>query len=145
MSNTVTVTCNIGNTDFSAELGLEIWLNDLKIFDQEWIKEPTKFSYGFSDDDGEHALKFIMKNKNRRHTQCDAEGNIIKDARLVISDVRFDDIDLGQITTELSCYEHDFNGTGNKTQDKFYGEMGCNGTVTLLFTTPIYLWLLENM
>lgn len=145
MSNNVNVACNISNTDFSAELGLEIWLNDLKIFDQEWIKEPIKFSYDFSDDEGTHTLKFIMKNKTRLHTQCDAEGNIIKDSRLIISDVRFDDIDLGQMITNLSCYEHDFNGTGNKTQDKFYGEMGCNGTITLPFTTPVYIWLLENM
>jgi len=46
---------------------------------------------------------------------------------------------------KLAQYQHDFNGTGNPTIDKFYGEMGCNGTVSLKFTTPIYLWLLENM
>jgi len=47
--------------------------------------------------------------------------------------------------TELATYTHDFNGTKELTQEKFYGVMGCNGTVSLKFATPIYLWLLENM
>jgi hypothetical protein len=42
-------------------------------------------------------------------------------------------------------YEHDYNGTGTLTQEKFYGQMGCNGTVSLAFCTPIYMWLLEHM
>jgi len=44
-----------------------------------------------------------------------------------------------------ATYTHNFNGTQAETTDKFYGEMGCNGTVSLRFTTPIYLWLLETM
>jgi hypothetical protein len=145
MSPIVNFSCDVTNTDFSAGLGLEIWLDDSKIFDQDWIKESTKFSYDFSDDDVSHTIKFTMKNKTRRHTQCDATGAIVKDARLIISNIAFDEIELGQIVPNLSVYEHDFNGTGNKTQDKFYSEMGCNGTVTLPFATPVYLWLLENM
>ena len=42
-------------------------------------------------------------------------------------------------------YRHDYNGTTDPFDDEFYGEMGCNGTVSLKFTTPIYLWLLENL
>ena len=46
---------------------------------------------------------------------------------------------------EQAVYTHDFNGTQPEIEDTFFGEMGCNGTVSLRFTTPIYLWLLENM
>jgi hypothetical protein len=64
---------------------------------------------------------------------------------VTVSDIRFDGIDCQYLTTNLAEYQHDFNGTGDPTIDKFYGEMGCNGTVSLKFTTPIYLWLLENL
>ena len=56
-----------------------------------------------------------------------------------------DEIDIGLIVTNKSEYVHDFNGTSEVVTDKFYSNMGCNGTVTLEFTTPFYLWLLENM
>jgi hypothetical protein len=45
----------------------------------------------------------------------------------------------------VAKYQHDFNGTGKLTTQNFYGELGCNGTVSLKFSTPIYIWLLENM
>jgi hypothetical protein len=48
-------------------------------------------------------------------------------------------------TIDQLVYEHNANGTGPLVQDKFYGEMGCNGTVTLEFSSPTYLWLLEQM
>ena len=59
--------------------------------------------------------------------------------------VEFDDIEIDQIVSELAEYHHNFNGTQPAIVDQFYGEMGCNGTLRLEFTTPIYLWLLENM
>jgi hypothetical protein len=145
MNSSVNFGCCISSTDFSAQLGLEIWLDDLKIFDQEWIKESIKLNHDFSDDDGQHVLKFVMKNKTRSHTKCNKDGTIIQDANLIISQIEFDEIDIGQIVTNLSVYEHNFNGTGAPTQDKFYEQMGCNGTVSLPFETPVYLWLLENM
>jgi hypothetical protein len=69
----------------------------------------------------------------------------VSDATLAISNLAFDEIKLGHMVTKLATYDHDFNGTKAPVQDRFYGEMGCNGTVSLGFTTPIYLWLLENM
>ena len=75
----------------------------------------------------------------------DEAGNIISDAKLTVTNVAFDDIQLGHMLTEKATYAHDFNGTGVMGQHKFYGEMGCNGTVSLKFSTPIYLWLLEHM
>jgi hypothetical protein len=96
------------------------------------------------DADAEHELRFVLKNKTAEHTKIDQDGNIVKDSWLTVSDLSFDEIQLGHIGTELAVYTHDFNGTGNQTQEKFYGTLGCNGSVSLKFTTPIYLWLLEN-
>jgi hypothetical protein len=98
-----------------------------------------------SDNDAEHLLKFVLKNKTAAHTQIDSDNNIVKDARLTVTNVQFDEIPLGQTFINLATYTHTFNGTGVPTEQKFYGEMGCNGTVGLKFSTPIYMWLLEHM
>jgi len=142
---TVRFNCAIGSTDFTIPLGLEIWLDDHKFFDQDHIDQIHKVEHEISDDDGDHELRFVLKHKHSDHTQVDAEGNIIRDARIIVSDIEFDGIDCQYLTTTLAQYQHDFNGTRESITDPFYGEIGCNGTVTLKFTTPIYIWLLENM
>jgi hypothetical protein len=86
-----------------------------------------------------------MKHKTSDHTELDDAGNIIRDAMLSISDIKFDEIALGQVLLNKAVYTHDFNGSQPPVDDKFFGDLGCNGTVSLKFTTPAYLWLLENM
>ena len=143
--DSINFNCVVGNTNPKVPLGLEIWLDDHKFFDQDHVDQIHNVEHEISDDDGDHELRFVLKNKQSDHTQVDAAGNILGDATVTVSDIRFDGIDCDYLTTTLAQYQHDFNGTGNPTIDKFYGEMGCNGTVSLKFTTPIYLWLLENM
>lgn len=139
------ISCSIANSDPVTSLGLEIWLGNQKILNQEHVQESLVFEHEFSDDKAEHELRFVMKNKTPDHTKIDSVGNIEKDACLVINDVTFNEIPLGQILIEQAVYVHDFNGSGDQIKDQFFGIMGCNGTVSLKFSTPIYLWLLENM
>jgi hypothetical protein len=143
--NQTTISCKIENSDPACSMGVEIWLDDLQIFNQEHVTEPIEFSHGLDDDTADHILSFLLKNKPADYTQVDADGNITKDARLKISDIEFDGIALDYMITQQATYTHDFNGTGAETQEKFYGEIGCNGTVSLGFSTPVYLWLLEHM
>ena len=145
MTDQVQLACRIGNTDPTAKIGLEIWLDDTEIYHSEHVVEPVDFLYGFADTDGDHVLRFVMKNKTAEHTQINDDGEIVKDSCICIDHLSFDEIEPGQIFIDQAVYEHDFNGTGDPVKDKFYGTMGCNGTVSLAFTTPIYLWLLENM
>lgn len=145
MPNTAIISCDISTTDSEACLGLEIWLNDQVVRDIDHVRQAEKFSYEISDADHEHALKFVLKNKTSQHTQIDEQNRIVKDACVTVKNLEFDGIPLGQVFFDLAQYEHDFNGTGGFTQQKFYGEMGCNGTVTFRFSTPIYMWLLEHM
>ena len=142
---TVKFNCVVSSTDFAVPLGLEIWLDQHKFFDQDHIDQPCQVEHEISDDDGDHELRFVLKNKQSDHTKVDADGNIVSDARVTVRDIEFDDINCQYLTTTLSQYQHDFNGTGEPTTESFYGELGCNGTASLKFTTPIYLWLLENM
>jgi hypothetical protein len=143
--DTIRFNCVISNSNITVPVGMEIWLDNHKLFDQDHVDHACPVEYQMSDDDGDHELRFVLKNKQSDHTQVDAEGNIVSDATVMVSDIQFDDIDYRYLTVKLARYYHDFNGTGKPTIDRFYGEMGCNGTVSLKFTTPIYLWLLENM
>ena len=145
MSNIANISCSIGVSDPDAKLGLEIWVDDQCLLESPAINSATDMSFDLADDDAEHELRFVMKNKTFDHTELDANGNIVRDARITISNLKFDQIELGQIVTRQAVYTHNFNGTQEETKEKFYGEMGCNGTVSIKFTTPIYLWLLENM
>jgi hypothetical protein len=145
VENTVKISCVIDTTDCKSALGMEIWFDDQQIFNQDWVTESQTISYELSDIDAEHELRFVMKNKTADHTKVDESGIIVKDACLIISDLAFDDIALGNIVTEKAVYTHNFNGNGETVQDKFFGQMGCNGTVSIKFTTPMYLWLLENL
>ena len=146
MTNTVKISCILDTTDPTASLGFEAWVDDKKFIDIEHVQTKHPVLLEISDNtDGEHELRFVMKNKTAEHTKINEDGGIISDATLIISDVSFDEIKLGHMTTELATYTHDFNGTQSLTTDKFYGEIGCNGTVSLKFSTPSYLWLLEYM
>ena len=144
MNNTTKISCTISTNNPAAELGLEVWLDDQQLFDTNHVNN-QQLEWQIVEDEADHELRFIMKNKTIDHTQIDTNGNIIKDATIKINDLSFDEIVLGQIFIDHAKYTHDFNGTHDTITEKFYGEMGCNGTVSLKFTTPIYIWLLENM
>lgn len=145
MTNNIIISCQIDTTDASAALGLEVWVDDQKFFNTDHVQGAEKISIELAEDESEHELRFVMKNKTTNHTQINEQGDIIADATLTITELAFDEIKLENIVTEQAVYIHDFNGTGQLIQDKFYSEMGCNGTVSLKFSTPIYLWLLEHM
>ena len=137
--------CTVSTTDSSAPLGFELWFDDHMIFHADHVIESTQIQHEFDDTDAQHELRWILKNKQAAHTIIDADGIIVSDARLVLSNIVFEDIDCVQITQDNAVYTHNFNGHGPDTAQQFYGEIGCNGTVSLKFTTPVYLWLLENM
>jgi hypothetical protein len=135
----------LDTTDSFATLGFEAWLDNHKFFDTDHVQVRQQIFIEIPDEDGEHELRLVLKNKTFDHTQVDSDGNIVADARLTITDLSFDEILLGHMVTEQAVYVHDFNSTSTTTQHKFYHELGCNGTVTLKFDTPVYLWLLEHM
>jgi hypothetical protein len=145
MTNTITIACILDANNPAAKLGFEAWVDNHKFCDIDHVESKQPVSFELPDSDGEHELRFILKNKNAEHTKIDEAGNIVADATLTVTDLSFDDIKLGHMVTELATYTHDFNGTKELIQDKFYGEIGCNVAVSLKFSTPIYLWLLEHM
>jgi len=139
------IACEIDITDATCPLDIAVFIDDQPIFDHSHVDGVINLTHDMIEDERDHELRFVMSNKRPDHTTIDEAGNIVGDSRIIIRNLAFDQIPLGQILVEKATYTHDFNGTGTSTTESFYGEMGCNGTVSLKFNTPIYLWLLENM
>jgi hypothetical protein len=134
----------VSNTDPSIPLQLDVKLNNVTHFSGP-VTEPVTVSIPVEDVERTHVLSLTMREKTTEHTRVDADNNIVKDVVLDINDINFDHIDIEKIVHVHAKYSHDFNGNGDPVTDQFFGTMGCNGTVELTFTTPFYLWLLENM
>ena len=95
--------------------------------------------------DGNHCFEVEMQGKTPQHTKIDADGNILEDLLIEFKDWRFDDIELGHAASELIVYEHDHNGTSDVVQQRFFGQMGCNGKIKLQFESPVFNWLLLHL
>ena len=142
---TAAVSFEIAPSDPACPLGVEVWIDQRLIFDTEHLSATETVQFDIEDDDSEHELRVVLKNKLPAHTKIDAEGNIEQDAVITVSNFEFVEIPLDQVVQEQSVYHHDFNGSAPAVQDRFYGSMGCNGTLSHKFSTPVYLWHLENM
>jgi hypothetical protein len=142
---TVKISFDVIPSDPLCPLGIEIWLDNTALLKNYHVQEKIEFLHTLNDNDGERELRIVMLGKTTDYTEIDSVGNIIKDSTLKIVNVMIDDQDVNQLFLEKCVYTHDFNGTQPEIQDTFYGIAGCNGTISFKFTTPIYLWLLENM
>ena len=137
--------CNVFNESTVEDLALEFWLDNHKFFDQLIPIGTTPIQYSFVEDEEEHCIKIVLKNKTIEHTTVDENNNILSDAVLEIKDVFFDQLNTDYIFNNNCIYTHNFNGNGEETSDSYYGSLGCNGVVEFKFSLPFYLWLLENM
>ena len=144
-TETITFACQVQPTNSAVALGLRVVLDQATIFETAHVTETVQIKHEISDADGEHELTFELFGKLPEHTKITETGEIVSDALIEIGNITLDEIDLDQIFQLLTVYHHDFNGSQTPADHKFYRHMGCNGIVTLKFTTPIYLWLLENM
>jgi len=142
----IKISCDITPTNGNRPVGLSITVNEQCIFDSEAVTHALRVDQEVElPENQENTLKIQLKNKTAAHTRVDEQGTITEDSSILLEHLAFDELELGQIVVDHAVYEHDFNGTGNFIQDKFYRDLGCNGTVTLKFSTPVYLWLLEQI
>ena len=143
---TVKISFDVDTSDAECPLGIEIRLGNTVLLKNNHVQEKITFDYDINDvDTGDHKLQIVLTGKTSDHTIVDETGTIIKDATLQISNVTIDDIDVQQLFLEKCVYTHNFNDTQSEIEDTFYGAAGCNGIISFSFSTPIYLWLLENM
>jgi hypothetical protein len=95
------------------------------------------------EDERPHAIKIRLENKtNRDVVQSDDKSVIVKDMLLNIESISIDDVDLGQLKWDKSKFVGDDPA---RPEIAKCVNLGWNGTYTLEFSCPFYLWLLENM
>ena len=127
-------------------LGAEVWLDQQIVFNTESLTAAESVRVDIDDTvEADHVLKIVLKNKRSEHTVIDADQNIISDSLLLLNNFELEGIAVDQLVFGHAEYSHDFNGNGPATTEKIYGAMGCNGSLTLKFSTPLYVWLLDKM
>jgi hypothetical protein len=139
------ISFDIDTTNAESRLGVEVWLNNQQLVNVEHVTGLIPVTVSVTDDDAEHELQIVLKNKTVDHTVVDSQGNIVQDSCLTVKNFKFDDIEVDQLVSEQAVYRHNFNTDGAATDHPFFWSMGCNGVVSLKFSIPIYIWLLEHM
>ena len=139
------------NLEFSAssdcaDIRIEIYLNNKKIFESTAQQQLQQVLCNIDEDPADHELTLIMSGKNRNHTVVNHAGEITSDVYFTIDQLEFEELDMREVfCLGKECYTHSFNSDRPEFLDEFYGIIGCNGTVKINFSTPIYLWLLDYM
>jgi hypothetical protein len=117
--------------------------------------ETEYFEFNHEITEGDNTLEISLLNKGFGDTVLDPEGNIIGDMLLNIDSIEIDEIDLGSLKWTLSTYEPNYperyrieaqkRGEELSSSVKNCVNLGWNGTWKLPFTSPFYIWLLENI
>lgn len=145
MDETSLITFDLSSSDPAAPISIAVWVDETCVFETQHLDSSHRFEHRINDTEADHVLRVVMTGKQSYHTKLDEDGNIVEDVVININNVEIDGIDITHVFYEKTVYNHSFNGTQPEIQDQFFGIMGCNGQVSLSFSTPMYLWLLENM
>jgi len=99
------------------------------------------------EEDQQYKLTVVYDNKSVKYDVVLQDGLPIKDKRIEINSISFDDIDLDFFTLSsqdsLSYTTTDPQGENATGFDAT--KLSWNGSTTLLFESPIYIWILENL
>lgn len=129
-----------------------ILFNDQLLFTKEITAESNIVEYVEFDAEaaeGAVVLKIQLVNKLSTDTvESEDKSKILKDLLLNIESIEIDDINLGQLPFNLCEYYPDqpvqFDNQ-TTTVVKNCMNLGWNGTWTLKWNNPFYIWLLENI
>lgn len=146
MKNSTTIEFDVTPTAPEWPLSLTVKMNDNVVWQQTQVTESCHVTVAIDDSvDAEHTLRWIIENKKPEHTKIDDSGVITQDSMIRIDNVIIDEIDITNYLHAMATYAHDYNGSSDPVVDKMYPDLGCNGIAELKFSTPVYLWLLENI
>jgi hypothetical protein len=135
----------------------EILINSHSHFNQEITgteKEPTVIEFEHELTEGEQ-YSLIIKRSGKDNRQTVVEnGQIIKDQLLHIKSIEIDEIEIGALVYSglytpqyPEPWASEQAKAGNPLPESFKNvtAMGHNGRWELGFTSPFYMWLLENL
>jgi len=125
-----------------------VLVNDDVKFDGE-IQGKTLVEFNVDiEDDSENKLVIDYYNKDyRKDVILVADGIPYVDKTINIDNILVEDIDLGQIpynTGVVEVYEDMYPSDLPRTR-KEDAVLSWNSTWTMTFSSPVYIWLLENM
>jgi len=112
-----------------------------------------EFEHEFTED-SKHSLIINRSGKTNNQTVINEKGDIIKDQLLHIKNIEIDEIDLGALVYE-GVYTPQYpepwatqqRESGQDLKDSFKNvtQMGFDGEWKFTFSSPFYMWLLENL
>lgn len=150
MEDTATLTFKVKRFDDNRELPimLEVRLDGEAKYSREVPFEEETVSIAFSDAEAEHTLEIEMSGKTYAHTKLAEDGTVVSDTAIEVYDFCLEDIEIGYNVTSASKYVHSYNNPDPNAEiisEQFNNNMGCNGVATFKFSTPAFIWLLENV
>ena len=136
----------------------EILINDVSHFNggiKSTVEKPTLIEFEHELKENEHYNLIIKRSgKHVNQTITNNDGNLLKDQLLHIKSIEIDDINIGALVYE-GVYTPQYpepwatqqRESGNDLKDSFKNvtQMGFNGTWSFKFSSPFYMWLLENL
>jgi hypothetical protein len=106
------------------------------------------------EEDKEYNLIIKRSGKGKNQTVINEKGDILKDQLLHIKGIQIDEIDIGALVYE-GIYTPQYpepwatqqQAAGNQLPKSFKNviQMGHDGEWKFTFTSPFYMWLLENL
>jgi hypothetical protein len=152
---------------FKLELYATMWdkspVAEIKINSKSYFKseitsteqDPTVVEFEEELTEGsEYNLIIERSGKDNNQTVVNDKGEITKDQLLHIKNIEIDEIDIGALVYE-GVYTPKYpepwatqqRESGNDLKDSFKNvtQMGFNGEWKLKFSSPFYMWLLENL
>lgn len=148
MSDKETLHFKIGlaGTYWNRRPAYSILINDT-VVKQGTVETPSEEVFYIEFDhevvEGDAALQIRLEGKEWQDTvQNEDKTAILKDMLLAIRSVEIDEINLGNLIYTRSTYTPD--DTAFPPIDNCV-DLGWNGTWSLKFTSPFYIWLLENI
>jgi hypothetical protein len=135
----------------------------IKVSNKEYVStmltknanETEYFEFDAAIEEGSNFLEIVFENKANQDTILDQKGNIVSDLLLNIDSIEIAEIDLGPLKWTASIYKPDYpksyiqhcesNGQTLLTELRECVNLGWNGQWILPFTSPFYVWLLENI
>ena len=147
-TETLTFKISLTGTYWSKKPNFSIFLND-ELIEQKDIENESVHEIVFErsvTEDQEHELKIRLNNKQDEDTIVE-NNQIVKDMILNIDGIEIDDVDIGNLRWSADYkldQAREYNGKQTDHIDNCVN-LGFNGTYTLKFTSPFYVWLLEKL
>lgn len=144
--DTIKFACDVSVIDATdVPLNVSVLLNNQEKLTAA-VSKNTKLEVDIPDiKNTKYKLDLVISGKTDSHTVLDQSGNVVSSTLLVFNNFEIDEVGISNVILANSLpYTHNFNGNGQTTTDIFYDVAGFNGTISLEFFTPFYVWLLEN-